>query len=398
MKKLIIWPVLRYFLFAATLMLAGCATTLRLPVPEKLTNAVEVKGFQQVRIWGDEASEDLKAKIVERHKQMQQRRPELVKKRRRTASYLALSGGGSNGAFGAGILNGWSQSGKRPEFEIVSGVSTGALMAPFAFLGSAYDRQLREIYTLYSTADLIRPQVFAGLMGGDALSDTKPLQRLIAKYVDRKLIAEIAREHAKGRRLMVGTTNIDADRPVIWDMGRIAMAKPEKKALRLFRSVLLASASLPGLFPPVYITVTADGQTYEEMHVDGGTTENAFLLPAQLDFRDLNKFANQDVQRRIYIIANDKTGPSPDVTQSTVFGIAGRSIATLIKQQLEGDLIKIYLRAKQGRIDYNLVSIPLTFKGKSNEPFDRSYMRQLYELGFTMGQRGIEWSKKPPGI
>jgi len=348
-------------------------------------------------MWGDEALPDIEQLVAQRIQQTKEKRPQLFRKRDRIISYLALSGGGSNGAFGAGLLNGWSASGNRPEFEIVSGVSIGALMAPFAFLGPAYDKQLRELYTLYSTKDLIKPQILAGLTGGSALSDTKPMQKLIAHYVDENLIAAIASEHAKGRRLLVGTTNIDADRPVIWDMGAIAVTDTEK-ALPLFRSVLLASASLPGLFPPVYVKVAADGQIYEEMHVDGGTTENAFLLPAQLDFRDLNKFANQDVQRRIYIIANDKTGPSPDVTQSTVFGIAGRSIATLIKQQLEGDLIKIYLRAKQGRIDYNLVSIPLTFKVKSNEPFDRNYMRQLDELGFTMGQRGIKWSKKPPGI
>lgn len=347
-------------------------------------------------MWGDEALPDIEQLVAQRIQQTKEKRPQLFRKRDRIISYLALSGGGSNGAFGAGLLNGWSASGNRPEFEIVSGVSIGALMAPFAFLGPAYDKQLRELYTLYSTKDLIKPQILAGLTGGSALSDTKPMQNLIAHYVDEKLIAAIASEHAKGRRLLVGTTNIDADRPVIWDMGAIAVTDTEK-ALPLFRSVLLASASLPGLFPPVYVKVAADGQIYEEMHVDGGTTENAFLLPARLDSRQLDKITGKK-KRRIYIIANDKTGPSPDVTQSTAFGIAGRSITTLIKQQLEGDLIKLYLRAKENNIDYNLVSIPLTFNVKSDEPFDPNYMRELYELGFRIGRNGIKWVKKPPGL
>jgi len=391
--------VLLYILLAiAGLVLTGCTATTRQPVPLGLVNQVNVKGFERVRIWGDEALPDFDDIVTRRLQQTKEKRPDLLQKRQRVISYLALSGGGSNGAFGAGILNGWSASGKRPTFEIVSGISTGALIAPFAFLGPDYDRQLQNIYTLYSTDDIMQPQVLAGLTGGNALSDTKPMQKLIAKYVDQDLLDAVAREHLKGRRLLVGTTNIDADRPVIWDMGQVAIGDP-KQALRLFRSILLASASLPGLFPPVYIKVNSkDGTTYEEMHVDGGTTENAFLLPVALDLHKLNKMTGNGVKRRIYIIANDKTGPSPDITENTVLGIAGRSIATLIKQQLEGDLIKLYLRAKDNRIDYNLVSIPLTFNARSKEAFDLDYMRQLYELGFITGQRGIKWVKRPPGI
>jgi predicted patatin/cPLA2 family phospholipase len=375
----------------------GCASTIRIPVPVELADKVEVAGVGQVRGWGDAPMKNIDQIAKLRRKQMAAKRPAFLKKRNRTISYLAISGGGSNGAFGAGLLNGWSASGKRPQFEIVSGVSTGALIAPFAFLGSEYDKPLREIYTLYSTKDILEPQILAGLLGGNAVSSTKPLERLIAHYVDRAFMAAIAREYAKGRRLLIGTTNLDAERPVVWNMGGIAQRNSDE-ALQLFRDVLLASAALPGLFPPVYVKVTSDGKTYEEMHVDGGTTENAFLLPLDLDLKRYDRLNGVRWKRRIYIIANDKTDPSPEDVNGTALEIAGRSISTLIKQQTEGDLIKLYLRAKENKIDYNVASIPVDFKAESSEPFDKKYMSKLYELGFELGKKGYKWRKKPPGI
>ena len=376
----------------------GCASsTIRIPVPVELADEVEVAGVGHVRAWGDAPMKNIERLAKRRRKQMLATRPAFLKKRSQTISYLAISGGGSNGAFGAGLLNGWTASGKRPEFEIVSGVSTGALIAPFAFLGPKYDKPLREIYTLYSTKDILEPQILAGLLGGNAVSSTKPLARLIAHYVDRDFMAAIAREHAKGRRLLIGTTNLDAERPVIWDMGGIAQRNSDE-ALQLFRDVLLASAALPGLFPPVYVKVTSAGKTYEEMHVDGGTTENAFLLPVDLDLKRYDKINGVRWKRRIYIIANDKTDPSPEDVNGSALDIAGRSIATLIKQQTEGDLIKLYLRAKDNKIDYNVASIPVGFTEKSSEPFDTKYMTKLYELGFKLGKEGVRWRKKPPGV
>lgn len=377
--------------------LIGCASTIRIPVPVELADKVEVAGVGQVRGWGDAPMKNIDQLARLRRKQMESKRPAFLKKRNQTISYLALSGGGSNGAFGAGLLNGWSASGKRPRFEIVSGVSTGALIAPFAFLGPKYDQPLREIYTLYSTKDILEPQILAGLLGGNAVSSTKPLERLIAHYVDREFMAAIAREHAKGRRLLIGTTNLDAERPVIWNMGGIAQ-RDTNEALQLFRDVLLASAALPGLFPPVYVKVSSGGKTYEEMHVDGGTTENAFLLPLDLDLKRYDKLNGVRWKRRIYIIANDKTDPSPEEVNGTALEIAGRSISTLIKQQTEGDLIKLYLRAKENQIDYNVASIPVDFKAESSEAFDKEYMRKLYDLGYDLGKKGYKWRKKPPGI
>ena len=192
-------------------------------------------------------------------------------------TYLALSGGGSGGAFGAGILTGWTTAGTRPTFDVVSGVSTGALIAPFAFLGSSYDPTLAELYTSGIAETLVRPRPIIGLLGA-ALSDPAPLRRLVERYVTDDMLRKIAAEHSKGRRLFVVTTNLDAQRTVIWDMGAIA-AHGHEQALVLFRNVLIASASIPAVFPPVMIEVTMNGKRFQEMHSDGGATTQLFTAP-----------------------------------------------------------------------------------------------------------------------
>ena len=194
------------------------------------------------------------------------------------SNLLAISGGAEDGAFGAGLLVGWSDTGTRPSFDLVTGVSSGALIAPFAFLGREYDGQLREIFTKYGRQDIFTYNV-PGLLEGSALADDAPLARLIERYVDDAFMQDIARERAKGRVLLIGTTNLDTQRPVMWDMGRIAMSRnPDAKSL--FRKILLASATLPEIFPPVRIQVRVGGQNYDELHVDGGVTRQVFMTPS----------------------------------------------------------------------------------------------------------------------
>jgi Patatin-like phospholipase len=223
--------------------------------------------------------------------------------------YLALSGGAGDGAFGAGVLVGWTQRQDRPRFEVMTGVSAGALIAPFAFLGPRYDRQLREIWTKYDTDELATPQIFAGLLGAEALADSAPLKSLIARYVDRRMLDRIADEYHAGRVLLVGTTNLDAQRPVIWNMGEIAASR-HPYALELFRQVILASVSVPGVFAPVHIKVRAGEQILEEMHVDGGPTRQVFVAPAQLSLRSFDPLYPTPPVRRIYIIKNGKLSTS----------------------------------------------------------------------------------------
>ena len=380
------------------LVLVACVSSPRDPVPAQFVDDAAVLEGAEVRFWGDRAPPNIDALAAEKWAQVRATRPYLLKKGRRpTISFLAISGGGSDGAFGAGLLAGWSATGKRPEFDIVTGVSTGALTAPFAFLGRRYDPALKAVYTTYSTNQLVSKHPVRGLLGGDSLSSNAPLARVIASYVDQTFMAEVAREHEKGRRLLIGTTNLDAQRPVIWDMGRIATSG-DPDALALFRNVLLASAAIPGVFPPVYIKVQVEGQMDEEMHVDGGTTNQVFLLPTQVKAGNITAKLGVNPIRRLYIIRNGRVAPEFKVVKANTLDIAGRSISTLIKTQGIGDLYQMYEFARRNGIQYNLAYIPGSFPDTSTEPFDKIYMSKLFELGYEQGKSGKEWKKTPPRL
>jgi predicted acylesterase/phospholipase RssA len=184
--------------------------------------------------------------------------------------------------------------------------------------------------------------------------------------------------------LLIGTTNLLAQRPVFWDMGRIAqIGTPE--ALDLFRQVLLASTAIPGLFPPVQIAVTAEGRTYYEMHVDGGTTREVFLSPTALSFRSIDAMIGRRVQRHLWIIRNGKIGPEYAYVDDTAMAIAARSLSTLTKNQGIGDLIRMYVKARAEGIDYNLVAMPEDFSHPRTAPFDKDYMKALFERGNAVG-------------
>jgi predicted patatin/cPLA2 family phospholipase len=352
-----------------------------------------------VRAWGDEVPLDVDAEL-------RRRLPDMGRKLaisavrvgdRPVVDVLALSGGGSDGAFGAGFLTGWTARGDRPHFEIVTGVSAGAIIAPFAFLGPKYDRQLREIWTEYKTNELVVAQVLPGLLGGPALADTSPLKRLIADYVDRRMLAEIAAEYRRGRILLIGTTNLDAERPVVWNMGRIA-ASTHPQALDLFRRVILASAAIPGVFPPVDITVEADGKTYEEMHVDGGTTRELFVAPMQIPYKNFDRYYDTPPLRRFFIIKNGKFDPEYQPVEARTIPIAARAIRTLIKSQNRSEMYRIYRMTKDDGADFNLVAIPDAFSAQAKEVFDPKYQTALFQEGYKLGASGTAWMKAPPDI
>jgi predicted acylesterase/phospholipase RssA len=379
-------------------LLAGCAAAVaRNPVPVLAYESASVPGYPTVRYWGDALPPRLDEVIAERASQIRATRPGLLHGEQRRISYLALSGGGSDGAFGAGLLVGWSKSGARPEFEIVTGISTGALIAPFAFLGSDYDDRLSTLYTSYGTSQLLTPQVVTGLLGGIAITNTSKLEELIASYVDEAMVQAIAREHRKGRRLLVGTTNLDAQRPVIWDLGAIA-ASGRFDAPGLIRNVLLASAAIPGVFPPVFINVeTGDGAGHEEMHVDGGTTAEVFFLPAQV-LTAGHASVSSRIERELYVISNGKIGTEFEPVRPTTISIAARSLQTLIRAQWRGDLLRLHLETSGAGIGFNLAAVPEDFDLKSAEPFDVEYMRELFARGLAEGSQGITWLRSAPDV
>ena len=204
--------------------------------------------------------------------------------------HLALSGGGANGAFGAGFLNGWSSTGSRPTFKVVTGVSTGALMAPFAFLGQPGDAALHEFYTTTASRDIFALGEFLDIISrvlfGEGIADTSPLVSLLERHVDEALLQQVALAHKSGRRLYIGTVDLDSQRFIIWNMGLIATSG-QPDALQLFRKVMLASASIPIAFAPVFFDVEAGGRRYDEMHVDGAVAANVFYNGGLFSSREL---------------------------------------------------------------------------------------------------------------
>ena len=308
-------------------------------------------------------------------------------------AYLALSGGGPDGAYGAGVLNGWTAAGTRPEFTIVSGVSTGALIAPFAFLGPSYDDELREIYTSGLAAGLLgTPNIFR-MIFGSSIYGNRRLRGVISRYADARLMSAIAAEHAKGRRLFVVTTNLDSQRAVIWDMGRIASSgSPE--ALELFRDVLAASASIPAVFPPMLIDAEANGKRFQEMHVDGAVMAPVFTLPDAFLLESAP--SPSGVRMNIYVLMNNKVDPDFEVVRDRTADIALRAVSSDRKAETRSVLFETFSFARRNRFGFHLTFIDQDVPSPTGIGFDTSYMQALYRYGFEKARGGKLWMSKLP--
>jgi hypothetical protein len=382
---------------SAVFLTAGCASIApRNVLPQASVSPVELEGFHNIRFWGDASARDIAAIVTADPPDVDKRPAPGSAIRRPISNLLAISGGAEDGAFGAGLLVGWSEAGTRPTFDLVTGVSSGALIAPFAFLGRERDNQLREIFTKYGRKDIFTYNV-SGMLAGAALADDTPLSKLIEKYVDEAFVQEVARERRKGRILLIGTTNLDAQRPVLWDMGRIAM-RNDREAITLFRKILLASATLPGIFAPVRIEVRVGEQNYDELHVDGGVTRQVFLAPSVFGLVPPDQKPGMLAKRRLYIIRNGKISPEWQSVDEKVLSVTQRSLSTLIKNQGIGDLYRIYAITKRDGIDFNLASIPADFSSVSDEPFDERYMVALFDRGYQLARDHYSWTKTPPGM
>jgi hypothetical protein len=390
---------IRYFRYVCVIfigvVLAACAgptvESLRDPVPEPLLSRTSVPGYSHIRYWGDNGDGLTPAMVDEIV--AQQKAAGLSPTIR---NFLAVSGGGSNGAFGAGLLTGWTKSGKRPEFTIVTGISTGSLIAPFAYLGPPYDERLTEAYTQISGRDVFRRKPVLGIIGSASAADNAPLRELVARYVTDQMVADIAVQNARGRKLLVGTTNLDAGRPVVWDIGAIAgSGVPGRR--QLIQDILVASSSIPGVFPPVKIKVVADGKTFDEMHVDGGTSNQAFLFPSTFSVKEKDaRLERNGMVRTLYVIRNGKVMQDYAMVRPRLSAIVGRSISTLITTQGIGDLYRMYSNAKRDGIAFRAIWVPDSFTMEEPEPFDPAYMKAIYLVGQEMGRNGIAWATQPP--
>jgi len=336
--------------------LAGCASVPRAPFTKEQQAVAVIPGIPNARVWSDDKAEAL----LERARSTAFARGTDV-------NVLALSGGGSNGAYGAGLLAGWSERGGRPEFAVVTGASAGALIAPFAFLGPSYDSLLKALFSEGIGENLLQIDGLQAIFGAGVFK-TEPLKQLIARYVDDTMLERIASEHRKGRRLLIVTTNLDAQRTAVWDMGAIA-ASGAQGSLGLFRDVLVASASVPGVYSPVLIDVEGDGLRFAEMHVDGGVRANLLVVPESLLLSSVPPPAS-GVRPRVFIILNNKLEQEFEVVQSKALPIVSRAFTTAVKANTQNTLIATYEFARRNKWDFNLASIDGEYPTTTSLGFD----------------------------
>lgn len=392
--------VSRFQMLLLAALLVGCAGLQRTPIEEHDIAAAAPYGIAHVRYWGDALSEQ---EIAESSR----RQIERVRRSHADAlatgapiaeTGLALSGGGPDGAFGAGLLAGWTAKGDRPNFDVVTGVSTGAIIGLFAFLGPDYDAELREFYTKYHTDDLLVPAVFSALTGAASLANASGYKALVDETIDDDIVARIAEEAGKGRLLLIGTTNLDAARPVIWDITAIA-SSGHPKSKTLIRDIVRASSAVPAVFPPVVIpSVTADGRDVDEMHVDGGATQQVMLFSPEMPINVVDEVFGVEIDRTLYVIINNSLVKPYHPVAPGILSIAERAASSLISGSGGGDLYKIYAVAARDNIDFRAVWVPHEFDLEPAEAFDPAYMKALYDLGYRYGLEGNHWRNHPPNF
>lgn len=382
----------------ATSVFSGCATLERLPAAtyaqSDQTNLLDIP---DARFYVSDTKQIYDVAIKAYQRSLRSHPADRVR------NYLAISGGGDDGAFGAGLLVGWSERGNRPEFDVVTGVSTGALSAPFAFLGRAYDQQLAHIYTETSAADIFekRPTLIAAV-ASNSVTDNAPLRRMVTNYVDAAMVQRIAEEYGKGRLLFVLTTNLDQGRPVIWNIGAIA-ASNNPQAQDLIVDVLMASASIPAVFPPVMLDITVGGVKHQEMHVDGGTVAQVFFYPPSFSIRGAARRLGVDektlrARKRVaYVIRNGRFFRAEESVKLQTIAIAKEAISTMTMSSGINDTYRMYMLARRDGVDFNLASIGEDFTVPYKGPFEPNYMQSLFSYGYEKGRAGYRWQKVPPG-
>jgi Patatin-like phospholipase len=393
--KLLGWPNV-FALVCVLLALGACAGHARLAaVPAKQTGRASIPGFASARIFANDT-----AGFVAQFEQMRGREARYYRSIGRPLppeNVLALSGGGDDAAFGAGLLVGLSESGKRPSFNVVTGISAGGLVAPFAFLGPEYDPVLKNLFANLHQNNIYNKRPILTAFVSDAMTDTAPLKRLIATYLDERLVERIAQEYRRGRGLFIISTDLDAGLPVVWNIGAIAESgRPQATAL--IRQILLASAAIPAEFPPVMFNVTVDGVAHQEMHVDGGAMNQTFLYPPAFPVGKLDTAVERGRTHTAYIIRNGRLREDWSEVERSTLSIAVRAVETLTTSSGVGDLYTIYALTKRDGFRFRLAYINDDFVHPHPDEFDHDYMTKLFNYARAKAHGDNVWQTAPPGF
>ncbi|MBN1689212.1 MAG: patatin-like phospholipase family protein [Candidatus Omnitrophica bacterium] len=378
---------------------SGCAHV-RHAVPENLVGKAVVVGMPDMRYYTSKPdSLFMQQSLADSFKE--EGKSDYLVDGIKTYPVLIIGGGVSNSAYGIGLLKGWSDAGSRPVFKIVTGYSSGSLIALATFLGKEDEDRLADLFTSISTKDVVRTRNVFALLFKNSLYSSDLFAKKIDDIVDENLLAKVAQEHRKGRRLYVGTTDLDAQEFVIWDMGALA-SKGGPDSVKMFRKIILASCSFSSTLPPVFFQVEAGGRRYDEMHADGGVIGGIFYVyhlmegaGSEVPFSgiDLKGFRTQ-----LYILNLCYMSPHSRQVEDNLTAIISRTIETNGASKMAGDTYRVYAYAKERGWDYNLAYIPEDFTPHQKEMFDRQEMKRLFKRGYDDAIKGYQWHKAPPGL
>ena len=393
---------LYHLLIIITCLLAssGCAHV-RHAVPENLVGKAVVAGMPDIRYY--EGKPDsfsmMRQSLADSFKD--EGKSDYIVDGIKTYPALIIGGGVSNSAYGIGLLKGWSKEGSRPVFKIVTGYSSGSILAIAAFSGKDYEDRLADLFTSISTKDVVRQKSIFGILFGDSVYSSALFAKKIDNIVDEDLMAKIAEEHRKGRRLYVGTSDLDAQGFVIWDMGALA-SKGVPDSVKMFRKIILASCSFSAMLPPVYFQVEAGGRRYDEMHADGGVIGGIFYIYQLMEGGgstvQSSGINHRGFRTRVYVLNCCYMSPHSKQVEANLAAITSRLIETNGASKMIGDTYRIYAFAKEKGWDYNLAYIPEDFKPNQKEMFDRQEMQRLFKRGYDDAAVGYKWHKAPPGL
>lgn len=393
----------------STMLLACSNIEQRNPAPQEVSHTRDQVETNAVRYWGDVPIPIEQYVLNETARRNTFDASLIVDEngKPKTQHHLIISGGGASGAFGAGLLNAMSDNRTRPEYRLVTGISTGAILGLYAFLGEEYDHKIREFYTELSDEDLYQTRSIWQLFSSSSLLNTKKFEQKVREEVDGQLLAKVKSEHLRGRTFLVKTTNLDSQRPVIWNMGAIALSDSDD-AEYLFESVLIASAAIPGIFEPVLIPTKVNGKSYDEMHVDGGVVAQAFFLPEDLDIDTISNIEKVEFSKlginiegenksAVWVINNARIGSSWQPIPLQLTDIMGRSISTMIKYQGRNNLTQIYQQSQLTGSSFHLLYIDDKIPSAPEDaPFSQEYMQYMYCYGYTRGLDPRHWLESIP--